>query len=282
MVTPEAKRMAVKHLQERFGQSRRRICRLIGLSTSTWHYKTKPNENPHIRQRLRDIAGERRRWGYRQMHEILRREGIIINHKRTERLYREEGLQLQIRRRKKTAATLRVPLPYPEQVNQRWAMDFMSDNLADGRKIRLLNILEVFTKESLAMVVDTSINGTRISQVLDRLGWMKGLPEVITVDNGPEFTGKVMDSWAYRNGVKLEFSRPGKPVDNAFIESFNRTVRDECLNDNWFLSLEHARKLIEAWRVDYNTNRPHSALGGLTPAEFAAQFEEIFQEQVLQ
>ena len=216
------------------------------------------------------------------MHEILRREGIIINHKRTERLYREEGLQLQIRRRKKTAATLRVPLPYPVQVNQRWAMDFMSDNLADGRKIRLLNILEVFTKESLAMVVDTSINGIRISQVLERLNWMKGLPEVITVDNGPEFTGKVLDRWAYRNGVKLEFSRPGKPVDNAFIESFNRTVRDECLNDNWFLSLEHARKLIEEWRVDYNTNRPHSALGGLTPAEFAAQFEENFQEQVLQ
>ena len=123
MVTPEAKRMAVKHLQERFGQSRRRICGLVGLSTSTWHYKTKPNENPLIRQRLRDIAGERRRWGYRQMHEILRREGIIINHKRTERLYREEGLQLQIRRRKKTAATLRVPLPYPEQVNHHWAMD---------------------------------------------------------------------------------------------------------------------------------------------------------------
>ncbi|NTU44209.1 MAG: transposase family protein [Chlorobiaceae bacterium] len=158
----------------------------------------------------------------------------------------------------------------------------LSDNLADGRKIRLLNILEVFTKESLAMVVDTSINGTRISHVLDRLGWMKRLPEVITVDNGPEFTGKVLDSWAYRNGVKLEFSRPGKPVDNAFIESFNRTVRDECLNDNWFLSLEHARILIEKWRVDYNTNLPHSALGGLTPAEFATQFEANFQEQVLQ
>ena len=158
----------------------------------------------------------------------------------------------------------------------------LSDNLANGRKIRLLNILEVFTKESLAMVVDTSINGMRVSQVLDQLSWMRGLPEVITVDNGPEFAGKVLDSWAYRNRVKLDFSRPGKPVDNAFIESFNRTARDECLNDNWFLSLDHAKEIIEEWQYDYNNNRPHSALGGLTPVEFAAQFEKNFQLQVLQ
>ena len=242
--------MAVKHLQERFGQSRRRICGLIGLSTSTWHYKATPNENDTIRQRLQDLAVERRRWGYRQMHEILRREGIIINHKRTERLYRDEGLQIKSRRRKNTVATLRVPLPYPEKPNQRWSMDFMSDNLASGRKIRLLNIVDIFTKESPAMEVDTSINGTRITQVLDRLGWLRGLPEVISVDNGPEFSSKVLDNWAYPNGVKLDFSRPGKLVNNAFIESFNRTVRQECLNDNWLLSLAHAREIIEAWRVD--------------------------------
>ena len=282
MVTPDAKRKTVKHLQEHFGQSRRRICKVVGLSPSTWHYRLKPDDNPTIRERLRELAGERRRWGYRKMHEILRREGIIINHKRTEKLYREECLQLKTRRRKKTTATLRVPLPYPENMNQRWAMDFMSDNLANGRKIRLLNILEVFTKESLAMVVDTSINGMRVSQVLDQLSWMRGLPEVITVDNGPEFAGKVLDSWAYRNRVKLDFSRPGKPVDNAFIESFNRIARDECLNDNWFLSLDHAKEIIEEWQYDYNNNRPHSALGGLTPVEFAAQFEKNFQLQVLQ
>jgi putative transposase len=166
------------------------------------------------------------------MHEVLRREGILINHKRTERLYREERLQIKTRRRKKAAAQLLVPVPYPEGVNQRWAMDFMSDNLADGRRFRLLNVLDVFTKESLTMVVDTSINGKRVSQVLDCLGWMRALPEVINVDNGPEFAGKVLDNWAWKNGVKLDFSRLGKLVDNAFIESFNRTFRNECLNDN--------------------------------------------------
>ena len=156
------------------------------------------------------------------------------------------------------------------------------DNLANGRKIRLLNILEVFTKESLAMHVDTSINGRRVSEVLDQLSWTRGLPEVITVDNGPEFAVKVLDNWAYSNGVKLEFSRPGKPVDNAFIECLNRIAREECLNNNWFLSLDHAREIIEAWRNDYNNNRPHRSLGGLTPVEFAAKSEENFQLQVLE
>lgn len=216
------------------------------------------------------------------MHEVLRREGFRINHKRTKRLYREECLQLKTRRRKKTAATLRVPMPYPEGMNQRWAMDFMSDNLADGRRFRLLNILDVFTKESLAMVADTSINGKRVGQVLDYLVWMRGLPEVINVDNGPEFAGKVLDNWAWKNSVKLDFSRPGKPVDNAFIESFNRTVRNECLNDNWFLSMSHAREVIEEWRMKYNNIRPHSALNRLTPAEFAAQQQEFSLSLVVQ
>lgn len=179
------------------------------------------------------------------MHEVLRREGILINHKRTERLYREECLQLKTRKRKKSVATRRVPLPCPEKLNQRWAMDFMSDNFADGRRFRVLNILDVYSKESLAMVVDTSINGERVSKMLDYLCWVRGLPEVILVDNGPEFSGKVMDNWAWKNKVQLDFSRPGKPIDNAFIESFNRTVRLECLNDNWFLSLAHAEEVIE-------------------------------------
>lgn len=282
MVTPEAKRQAVKHLRERFGQSQRKLCKLIGLPLSSWYYKAKPDDSQQIRARLRELAAERRRWGYRQMHEVLRREGMLINHKRTERLYREEQLQIKIRRRKKTAAKLRVPLAYPDRINQRWSMDFMSDNLANGRKIRLLNILDVFTKESLAMVVDTSINSMRVRLVLDFLGWMRGLPEVISVDNGSEFTSKVLDNWAWENKVKLDFSRPGKPVDNAFIESFNRTVRNECLNDNWFLSLQHAKEVIENWQNDYNNVRPHSSLGGLTPTEFATQWQESSLSLVLQ
>ena len=207
---------------------------------------------------------------------------MLINHKRTERLYREERLQIRSRKRKKTAAKLRVPVSYPERPNQRWAMDFMSDNLANGRKIRLLNILDVFTKESLAMVVDTSINGKRVTHALNYLGWLRGLPDVINVDNGPEFAGKELDKWAWKHNVKLDFSRPGKPVDNAFIESFNRTVRNECLNDNWFLSLTHARQLIEGWQHDYNNVRPHSALNGLTPVEFAAQRLECSLNLLLQ
>ena len=279
-MTPEAKRKAVRHLQESFGQSQRRLCQLVGLALSSW--KPQPDRNGPARQRLRELAGERRRWGYRQMHEVLRREGILINHKRTERLYREEGLQLKTRKRKKSAATLRVPLPYPEKINQRWAMDFMSDNFADGRRFRVLNILDVYSKESLAMVVDTSINGERVTKVLDYLCWVRGLPEVISVDNGPEFSGKVMDNWAWKNNGKLDFSRPGKPVDNAFIESFNRTVRLECLNDNWFLSLKHAQEVIEEWRNDYNNVRPHSALNGQTPAKFAAQNTESSLKLVVQ
>jgi putative transposase len=151
-------------------------------------------------------------------------------------------------------------LPYPEKPKLRWSMDFMSDNLASGRKTRLLNIVDVFTKEIPVMEVDTSINGPRITQVLDSLGWLRRLPEVISDDNGPEFSSKVLDNWAYRNEVKLDFSRPGKPVDNAFIESFNQTVRQECQNDNWFISLSHAREIIGAWRVDYNAIRSYSAL----------------------
>ena len=281
-MTPEAKREAVKHLYERFGQSKRRLCHLVGLAHSSWHYKPKSNNSEDARKRLRELAEARRRWGYRRMHEILRREGLVINHKRTARLYREENLQLKSKRRRKTASMLRIPLQYPERARQQWAMDFMSDNLADGRRLRVLNIIDVFTKEALAMVVDTSLPGKRVVQALEYLGWMHGMPDVVTVDNGPEFTGRALDKWAWQNSVKLEFSRPGKPVDNAFIESFNRSVREECLNDSWFLSLDHAREVIEAWRNDYNDARPHSALGGRTPAEFAALREDISLIAVVQ
>lgn len=205
---------------------------------------------------------------------MLRREGLVVNHKRTERLYREEKLSLRIRRRKKLAASIRIELPAPTRANEAWAMDFMSDSLENGRKIRLLTIIDTYTKESFATEVDTSINGQRVTLVLDRVAAAKGLPENIVVDNGPEFASNAMDCWAYKRGVKLLFIRPGKPVDNNYIESFNGKVRDECLNQNWFGSLNHARQVIEEWRKDYNQERPHSSLGDIPPFEFIRLEEE--------
>jgi len=206
---------------------------------------------------------------------ILKREGLVINHKRTERIYREESLSLRLKKRKKKVAMVRVKLPEPEQVNQRWSMDLVSDSLVTGRRFRALTILDDFSRECLAIEVDTSIGGKRVVSVLERLAELRGLPEVITVDNGPEFAGKALDEWAYNRGVKLNFIRPGKPVENAYIESFNGKLRDECLNQNWFISLRDARETIEAWRLDYNEFRPHSSLGDLTPLEYVSKTEKI-------
>jgi len=191
-----------------------------------------------------------------------------VNHKRTERLYVEEGLVLRRQRRRKGASDARMVIPAPEGPNQKWSMDFVSDSIVTGRRFRALAIVDDYSRECPAIEVDTSMGGRRVVSVLERLADIRGLPEVITVDNGPEFAGRAMDEWAYRKGVKLSFIRPGKPVENAFAESFNGRLRDECLNTNWFLSLRHARDVIEDWRKDYNTVRPHSSLGGLTPNEF--------------
>ena len=196
---------------------------------------------------------------------MLKREGLVINHKRTERIYREEGLSLRKRKRKKTAAQARVILPAPGRPNERWSMDFVTDSLVTGRRFRALVIVDDYSRECPAIEVDTSPGGSRVVSVLERLRETRGLPEVITLDNGPEFTGKALDEWAYSRGVKLNFIRPGKPVENAFAESFIGRFRDECLNENWFFSLKHARDIIESWRIDYNEDRPHGSLGGLSP-----------------
>ena len=221
-----------------------------------------------MRHRLRELAAQRRRFGSPRLHVLLKREGLVVNHKRTERIYREEGLALRRKRCRKGAASVRVIVPAPERPNQKWSMDFVSDSVVTGRRFRALTIVDDYSRECPAIEVDTSLGGARVVNVLERLAEMRGLPEVITVDNGPEFAGKVLDEWAYRKGVKLSFIRPGKPVENAFAESFNSRLRDECLNDNWFLNIRHAREVIETWRKDYNTVRPHSSLGGLAPQEF--------------
>ena len=199
----------------------------------------------------------------------------MINHKRTEKIYREEGLLLRKRKRKKMAAQTRIVLPAPTRPNERWSMDFVTDSIVTGRRFRALVIVDDYSRECPAIEVDTSLGGIRVVYVLERLAETRGLPQVITVDNGPEFASRVLDEWAYRHGVKLNFIRPGKPVENAYAESFIGRLRDECLNENWFITLKNARENIEVWRVDYNERRPHTSLGGLTPSEFIENNEKI-------
>jgi putative transposase len=269
------KRLAVQHLKERFGLSQRRACSLINIQRSTQQYMPHRLNEEAIRARLRELAQLRRRYGCPRLHVLLKREGLVINHKRTERLYREEGLSLRLKKRKKRISVLRVVMPPAARTDQRWSMDFVSDALDTGRRFKVLTIVDDYSRECPAMEVDTSLNGKRVVQALERLAALRGLPEVITVDNGPEFSGKTLDEWAYKNKVHLNFIRPGKPVENAYIESFNGKFRDECLNENRFLSLQQARQIIETWRKDYNEVRPHSSLNNLTPQEFARQQQTV-------
>lgn len=249
--------------------SERRACKLSSLDRSSFRYKAKPDKNMDLRTRLRELAEQRRKFGSPRLHVLLQREGHIINHKRVERLYREEGLSLRNKKRKKRISHLRVVLDRPQQANEHWSMDFVSDSLSNGRRFRVLTIVDDLTRECPALEVDHSLTGLRVSRVLERLAATRGLPNVITVDNGPEFISRALDAWAHENKVKLRFIQPGKPVQNAYIESFNGKLRDECLNEHMFIDLRDARNKIEAWRKDYNSIRPHSSLNNLTPEEFA-------------
>jgi putative transposase len=241
----------------------------VSLWRSTHGYKPKTSGDAVLRSRLRELAEHRRRFGSPRLHVLLKREGLVVNHKRTERIYREEGLSLRLKKRKRRPAGARVKLPVPARPNEHWSMDFVQDVMQDGRRFRALTIVDDFSRECPAIEVDTSIGGFRVARVLDRLSEVRGLPQSITVDNGPEFAGKTLDEWAYRKGVKLNFIQPGKPVQNAYAESFNGRLRDECLNESWFKNLDEARTIIEDWRIDYNRVRPHSSLDDLTPEEYA-------------
>jgi putative transposase len=209
---------------------------------------------------MRELAEQRKRFGSPRLHILLKREGLVMNHKRTERLFREEGLSLRKKRKRKGAAGTRVILPSPQQTN---------DSIITGQRFRALAIVDDYSQECPAIEVDTSLGGRRVVAVLERLAQMRGLPGVITIDNGPEFAGRALDEWAYRKGVKLNFIRPGKPIENVFAEGFNGRLRDECLNTNCFMNLKHARDVIEEWRRDYNEVRPHSSLKWATPKEYA-------------
>lgn len=277
MVGPQAEREAVRVAREEGKLSERRACGLIGMNRGSWRYQQKERNDTALRNRLRELAGERPRFGYRRLYRMLRREKEngtakwVVNHKRAYRLYREEGLAMRGRKGKRFRAEARIPLELPARANQMWTMDFTRDSLASGRKFRTLNLMDAYTREALWIEVDNSLPGLRVVRVLERVAQERGLPEAIQVDNGPEFISRVVDQWAYANGVALHFIDPGKPVQNAFIESFNGKFRDECLNQNWHTGLEDARRIIETWRVDYNTVRPHSSLGYQTPEEYAAQ-----------
>ena len=249
-----------------------RSCGLIGMSRSLYRYEAKRPDDEALKLRLTALAGQKRRYGYRRLHVLLCREGWAINWKRTYRVYREAGLAVRRRKRKRIAGVERQPKVIALAPNISWSMDFVSDGFVDGRRIRCLNIVDDFTKECLAIEVDTSLPGKRVVGVLERLAEIRGLPQSVTVDNGPEFISKVLDEWAYRRQLQLRFIEPGKPQQNAYIESFNGKFRDECLNEHWFLSMRHARRVIAEWRDEYNQERPHSSLGYLTPSSFADRF----------
>ena len=246
----------------------RKACRLVSLWRSSFQYRSRRPDDAELRRAMREIAEKRKRFGAPRIGIMLERAGWKVNHKKVERLYAEEGLALRRRKRRKKFVGPRVPLPVSARPNQHLSMDFVQDRLISGRKIRTLTIVDTFSRECPALEVDTSLGGRRVVRVLERLAERHGAPEAITIDNGTEFDSKVMDEWAFKRKVRLAFIRPGKPNENAYGESFNGRFRDECLNGNLFETLDHARKLIEDWRIDYNEQRPHSSLENLTPKEF--------------
>jgi putative transposase len=248
--------------------SQRRACGLMKVHRASCRYRRRRSEDPGLRTRLRELAETRRRFGYRRLQVLLLREGWRVNHKRIYRLYVEEKLGLRRKRGRKRSGA-RQPLLEPTGANQVWSMDFMTDALSSGRRFRTLNIVDDFTREAVAIEVDTSLGGLRVARVLEELKIERGLPGQIRSDNGPEFTSRALDQWAYEHGIRWHYIQPGRPMENGYVESFNGRLRDECLNENWFGDLAEARETIEAWRQDYNQSRPHSALGYRTPEEFA-------------
>jgi putative transposase len=259
----------------RFGLSQRRACRLTGWNRSSLQYQTQDGDDSALRERLRHWAALKPRWGSPILHDVLKAEGLVINHKRTERLYREEGLSLRRKRRRKLPAIARVPLPHADAPNHRWSCDFIHDQLADGRRFRCFTLVDDFTRQCLALHVDTSIGGVTVVDLLQNLSRSRGLPKIITTDNGPEFTSKALHLWAQSSHVHLHHIQPGKPTQNAFIESFNATFRDDCLNQHWFSSIHEARLLVEHWRNEYNHLRPHSSIGRIPPDAFALTFNNL-------
>ena len=268
MVGPAVCRKAVGLMRSELRLSERRACNVLSVPRSSQRYQTRRVIAPELLADLREQAMQRPRFGYRRLQIMLKRKGWTVNHKLVLRLLRENGWLVRHRQRKRLAAVPRLTPPAPTKARQAWAMDFVSESTADARRFRTLNIVDRFSRDCLAIEVDTSITGRRVVAVLDLLVATYGIPESIHIDNGPEFISRVLDAWAFERKVQLLFIRPGKPTENAHIESFNGRFRDECLNQNWFIDLADAREKIELWRNDYNEVRPHSALGNRTPMEY--------------
>jgi len=258
---------------EQKNYSQRRACALIGLAPKVYRYR-RGSDDGVLRTRLKALAAQRRRFGYRRLHLLLRREGFAVNHKKLFRIYREERLVVRKRGGRKRALGTRAPATVPQGRNQRWSLDFVSDTFTDGRRFRMLAVVDDFTRECLALVADTSLSGHRVARELDGLIAQRGRPAMVVSDNGTEFTSTAILRWQQESGIDWHYIAPGKPMQNGFVESFNGRLRDECLNEHLFTNLGHARRIIEAWRIDYNSQRPHTSLNGLTPNEFADQRAE--------
>jgi putative transposase len=251
--------------------SQRRACRLVDLHPKSYRYVPKRSGDEELRRRLRELASQRRRFGYRRLGLMLERAGIKVNHKKLYRLYKEERLTVRKRGGRKRALGTRAPMAIPQDRNLRWSLDFVMDTLTSGRRFRILTVVDDFTRECLTLVADTSLTAPRVVRELDRIVESRGCPRMIVSDNGTEFTSNAILAWQQEHDVEWHYIAPGKPMQNGFVESFNGRLRDECLNEHLFANLNEARQIIEAWREDYNTQRPHSSLNGLTPTEFAAR-----------
>lgn len=258
----------VLDIREHFGHTENKACAVMGVSRSSFRYTPEPRMDKEIISRMKELAQKKPRYGVRRLHVLLKKEGLVINHKRTERLYQQEGLALRTKRKKKIPLTLRTPLAVPTRSNDQWALDFVHDRTATGRTFRCLSILDIYARECPVIHVDTSIPAKAVTEVLSRLIETRGKPQSLIVDNGPEFTAKAFLTWAEKHQIRIIHINPGKPMENGFIESFQGKFRDECLNLHWFTSLIDAREKIETWRKEYNTERPHSSLDDLAPHEF--------------
>jgi len=278
VVGPEAKKQAAQYLRATYGMSQRWAFRAVQLNRSSGRYRSIRASDTDLEARIRTLALARRRFGYRRIFYLLRREGVIVNKKKVYRIYRSAGLSVHRRKGRKKALGSREERRKVQRPNERWSLDFVSDQLSDGRRLKLMTVVDEYTREALRIEASRSIRGEDVVQRLEAIIVERGVPEEIQSDNGSEFTSNVVQEWTYRRGITWRYIEPGKPIQNSYIESFNGRIRDECLNEHWFETLTEAKSLIESWRNDYNQQRPHGSLGGMTPAAFAQETKRNFEK----